>query len=145
MIYPLVTAGIFAADQLFKYQAKKGRLPGMGAHSEYVRFSYTPNKGAMLNLGEKHPALIRWISVVLTLAATVVFLLTLGTAGKGLLKSGLSLLLGGAYSNTYDRLKDQYVTDYLSFRKGPKRLQRIVYNIGDFAIMIGALLTALGA
>ena len=84
------------------------------------------------------------ISVVLTAVLTVVFLLTLGTAGKGLLKWGLALLLGGAYTNTYDRLKRKYVVDYVSFNVPVKGIRRIVFNIGDFCIMIGALLTTAG-
>lgn len=103
------------------------------------------NHGAMLNLGEKHSMVIKVISVGLTVFLTIVFILTLGHAGKNLLKTGLSLLLGGAFSNTYDRLKDGYVTDYVSFRFGPKALQKVVFNIGDFAIIIGALLVAIGA
>ena len=54
------------------------------------------NRGAFLNAGEKKQKLVMLISVVLTAVLTVVFLLTLGTAGKGLLKWGLTLLLGGA-------------------------------------------------
>ena len=35
----------------------------------------------------------------------------LGMRGKKLLKAGLSLLLGGAFSNTYDRVMREYVVD----------------------------------
>ena len=70
------------------------------------------NRGAFLNAGEKKQKLVMLVSVVLTVILTVVFLLTLGTAGKGLLKWGLTFLLGGAYTNTYDRLKRKYVVDY---------------------------------
>ena len=85
------------------------------------------------------------ISVGLTVILTLVFILTLGKAGKRLLKTGLSLLLGGAFSNTYDRMKAKAVTDYIRFDFGPERLRQIVFNLGDFAIMIGALLTVLGS
>ena len=84
------------------------------------------------------------ISILLTAILTVVFLLTLGTAGKGLLKWGLTLLLGGAYTNTYDRMKRKYVVDYVSFNVPVKAVRQVVFNIRDFCIMIGALLTTAG-
>lgn len=102
------------------------------------------NKGAFLNAGEKKRALVAAISVALTIFLTVFFVMTLGTAGKGMLKWGLTLLLGGAYSNTYDRLKRKYVVDYVSFNVPLRGLRKVVFNIGDFCIMIGALLSVIG-
>ena len=42
-------------------------------------------------------------------------------------------------------MKAKAVTDYIRFDFGPERLRQIVFNLGDFAIMIGALLTVLGS
>ena len=67
------------------------------------------NKGAFLNFGEQKRKLVTLLSVLLTVAVLVVFVLTLGMRGKKLLKAGLSLLLGGAFSNTYDRVMREYV------------------------------------
>lgn len=103
------------------------------------------NRGAMLNLGEKKRPLVAAVSVVLTVLLTIVFLFSLGRRGNNLLRAGLSLLLGGSFSNTYDRLKRKYVVDYFSFPVKWEPLRRIVFNLSDFCIMIGALLTALGA
>ncbi len=152
--YDLLTAGIlcgvFAADQFLKKRARQEKLPGMacakeGPEPKLVRCSFTKNSGAMLGLGRKHPGVVLLLAGTLSAAAFVLYILTLGRAGKRLLKAGLSLLLGGAFSNLYDRLRSRYVTDYISFVRGPVRLRRIVYNVGDFAIMIGAALIAAGA
>jgi signal peptidase II len=102
------------------------------------------NKGAFLNAGQSRRKAVAALSVLLTVFLTIFFVLTLGRAGKGLLKWGLTLLLGGAYSNTYDRLARKYVVDYVSFNV-PFRLKNVIFNIGDFCIMIGALLSALAA
>lgn len=75
---------------------------------------------------------------------TVVFLSTFSFRGNSTLRAGLALLLGGAYSNTYDRLTRNYVVDYVSFPVKNKRVRRVVFNISDFCIMIGALLMVLG-
>lgn len=102
------------------------------------------NKGAFLNAGQSRQRAVAALSVLLTVFLTTVFVLTLGQAGKGMLKWGLTLLLGGAYSNTYDRLARKYVVDYVSFNV-PFRLRNVIFNIGDFCIMIGALLSAVAA
>ena len=61
----------------------------------------------------------------LTVLVTLLFVLTLGTKGNKALKTGLAMLLGGAFSNTYDRLKRKYVVDYFSFGVRWKWLSRM--------------------
>lgn len=101
------------------------------------------NKGAFLNLGEKNPHLVAAISVGMTVFTSLLFLSTFSLLGKGILRWGLTLLLGGAFSNTYDRLKRKFVVDYVSFNVPWEAFRRIAFNIGDFAIMIGALMSVL--
>lgn len=103
------------------------------------------NRGAMLNAGEKNRTVVAALSLFLTAVLVPVFIISLGRRGNGLLRTGLALLLGGAFSNTYDRLKRKYVVDYLSFGVKWKWFRGIVFNISDFCIMIGALLSVLGA
>ena len=103
------------------------------------------NKGAVLNVGEQRRPVVAGISVFLTVLALILFVFSLGKHGNNILRMGLALLLGGAFSNTYDRLKRKYVVDYVSFGVKWKKLRGIVFNISDFGIIIGALLTALGA
>ena len=108
------------------------------------------NTGAMLHLGSKNGAVVAAISLIFSVFVTGIFAATLTTKGNMLLKSGLALLLGGAYSNTYDRLSRQYVVDYVSFRlprtdgkeinKLKKALETVVFNLSDFGIIIGAML-----
>ena len=101
------------------------------------------NRGAFLNLGEKNPQLVAAISVGMTVLAGLFFLSTFSFLGKGMLRWGLTMLLGGAFSNTYDRLRRKYVVDYVSFNVPWEAFRKIVFNIGDFAIMIGALVSVL--
>lgn len=53
-------------------------------------------------------------------------------------KIGLSILLGGAVSNLYDRLARHYVVDYFSIQYG--KLKKVVFNLGDFFIFLGAII-----
>lgn len=103
------------------------------------------NSGAFLNVGQYRRGFVAVLSLMLTLAATVLFLVTFTYRGSRMLKIGLSLLLGGAYSNTYDRLVRKYVVDYVSFPVKNQKIRNIVFNISDFSIMIGALFMVIGS
>lgn len=103
------------------------------------------NKGAMLDVGQRRSGLVAALSLALTLGLTALFVLTFSCKGSKMLKAGLALLLGGAYSNTYDRLVRKYVVDYVSFPVKNQKIRNIVFNISDFCIMIGALFMVLGS
>ena len=101
------------------------------------------NHGAFLNIMEKKKKLLHTISLIFTFAISIFFFLTLFQKGNRFLKLGLTLLLGGAFSNTYDRLTRNYVIDYFSFRTPFPSLNRIVFNLSDFCIIIGTLLSVI--
>ena len=102
------------------------------------------NRGVMLNFLQKWQPAVAVLSLALTAVVAVLFGLSFGVRGNNLLRVGLAFLLGGAFSNTYDRLKRKYVVDYLSFGVKWKKLRRIIFNISDFCIIIGALLAVIG-
>ena len=108
-----------------------------------IRLHKYHNYGAFLNIMEKKKKILHAISIAFTILIALLFLFTLCTKGNRMLKLGLSLLLGGAFSNTYDRLTREYVVDYFSFCSPWKRLNQIVFNLSDFCIIIGSLITAL--
>lgn len=97
------------------------------------------NHGVALNIGSSKNTFVTVLSTVFTIIMSILFVCTFSMKGKSLLKTGLSLILGGAYSNTYDRLRRKYVVDYISFGVKWNWLNRIIFNIGDFGIMLGAL------
>lgn len=101
------------------------------------------NKGAAFNTGEKRQPLVAFISCIVTLFCLILFIVSLGNRGNVVLRSALALLLGGAFSNTYDRLKRKYVVDYFSFGVKNKKIRNIIFNISDFCILIGALISAI--
>lgn len=147
MIYAILAAAVFFLDLVIKNHVERKGTEGaereIGGGMLLLRKHH--NKGAFLNAGEHKSGLVAVVSVILTLAITVLFLVTFSFRGSRLLKTGLSLLLGGAYSNTYDRLHRRYVVDYVSFPVKNEMIRRIVFNISDFCIMIGALLMVLGS
>lgn len=142
----VLAMGIFVADLLIKnYIERTGtegeEKPLCGGRILIRRYH---NTGAALAIGKRRRGFVAALSLTLTLGATVLFLATFTCRGSKLLKTGLAFLLGGAYSNTYDRLVRRYVVDYVSFPVKNKKIRNIVFNISDFCIMIGALLMVLG-
>ncbi|MBD5462873.1 MAG: signal peptidase II [Lachnospiraceae bacterium] len=145
MYYLAVLAGIVGFELKLKNKIEESQTEGQTENKcgGFLLIRKYHNRGAFLNTGQNRPKLITAVSVLLTAVLTVFYILTLGMAGKRLLKWGLTLLLGGAYSNTYDRLVRKYVVDYVSFNL-PFGFRKVIFNIGDFCIMIGALLSAIG-
>lgn len=145
--YALLAAAVFVADLCIKNHVERTRTEGetaavCGGRLLLRRYH---NRGAFLDMGQHRRRAVAVLSLVLTLAATVLFLATFTFRGSRLLRTGLALLLGGAYSNTYDRLVRRYVVDYMSFPVKNKKIRNVVFNISDFCIMIGALLIVLGS
>lgn len=146
MQYLAVILGIFGFEFFLKNHIEETKTEGVSEKKcgGKLLIRKHHNKGAFLNTGEEKQKLVMVISVILTALLTVFYIVTLGSTGKGLLKWGLTLLLGGAYTNTYDRLMRKYVVDYLSFNVPWKWLRKIIFNVGDFCIMIGAMLSVIG-
>lgn len=146
IIFAALAAGIFLLDLLIKNHIEahleQGEEQSFCGGKLLIRKYH--NRGAFLDVGEKKQKAVAFLSLLLTLFMTVAFLATFSMRGNSTLRAGLALLLGGAYSNTYDRLTRKYVVDYVSFPVKNKRIRRIVFNISDFCIIIGALLMTLG-
>lgn len=144
MVYIGIAAAIFIGDLWIKNHMErwladgkeKKRLKGL------LLFRLHHNRGAVLNAGQKKRPVVAALSVLLVTGVAAAFVLSLGQ-GNRMLKTGLSMLLGGGFSNTYDRLRRKYVVDYFSFGFGGKRFSRIVFNLSDFGIIIGAVMAAL--
>lgn len=147
MIYILLIAGIFGVELGIKNHVEKHRKeeeerPALGGALLLRKYH---NRGAFLDMGERVRPLIAFVSVMLSLVMTAVFVMTLGSRGSAVLKTGLALLLGGAYSNTYDRLRRKYVVDYFSFGVKWQKLRHVVFNLSDFCIAVGAMMLVLGS
>lgn len=144
MQYGIVMGFIFFMD--FFLKKKADGLKRLGKWRSYwndrIEVWKYHNHGGFYNLGQGKPDVVRGISLGLSAVAFVCFLLSLTFHGNRILRSGLSILLGGAFSNAYDRLTKRYVVDYLRLPKIPI-LEKIIFNLSDFCILIGAMLTAI--
>jgi len=145
MIEFLPGGSIFAFDRHVKNKMEETMTVGEEkdlCHG-HLKLCLHHNYGSASNFGAGKPIIIKFVSIVLTILISILFILSLSTHGRTSLKVGLSLLLGGAFSNTYDRVKRGYVIDYLRIMHGPSPFKKLIWNIADFAIIIGALLATL--
>ena len=146
--YWLLAGSICTVDQFGKSCAEKADLPDGGFGKLPVRGVFlrrNHNEGAAFQIGQSKRGAVCAISVCLTVLSGTLLRFSLGQRGNGMLRLGLSMVLGGAFSNTYDRLKRKYVVDYISFDVKWRPLRNTVFNLADFAIITGALLATLGA
>lgn len=144
MIFLVVVLGIFWGDFLLKTYVETHMRSGKGKEicGGRILLRKYHNSGAVLNFLEKSPKLVRNICGMLLLTLAAVWFFLFRRKDNPVLLWALSLLLGGGASNLYDRMARGYVVDYVSFRTPWKWLNRIVFNISDFCIFLGAILTA---
>lgn len=143
MIWVCVIAAVFLLDHKIKTWAeqnlKKGEKKKIGKTG--CSFQLLHNSGFAGSHMKQYPVLVK------TVHAMVLFLCGIGCVlagcfkkGKGLLSFGVSLMLGGGASNLYDRIKKDYVVDYL----GLPIAKKLVFNLSDLCIFAGMLFVFLG-
>ncbi|SHO48809.1 signal peptidase II [Anaerocolumna xylanovorans] len=141
MVYLIIVAVIFLAELKIKDYIEKNKV--MHKKEEILNGNIVieryHNKGAMLNFLENDVKIVKTMSLTFFGVILLIFIFLLPRKGDKLLKIALSLILGGALSNIYDRFTRGYVVDYFSF----KFLKKIVFNISDICIFLGSALTAI--
>ena len=98
------TAGLFAADQLFKTYAEQNldkkeerKLAGM------LVFRRVHNKGLCMGLLSENQAAVKWLSLAASGIVTVCQAIVSFRRKGFWKKKGLALMTAGAWSNTFDR------------------------------------------
>src|SRR6202046_1033510 len=108
----------------------------------FFRLTHTENSGAAFSLFAEHPA--RWKTALLiafSVIAMVIVLLWKQTRALTVSGIALSLILGGAAGNLWDRVTSGHVVDFLLFYV--KQYQWPVLNLADSSIVVGAGLLVL--
>ena len=95
----------------------------------HIRLKTLWNDGAAFGLPVKP-------STVITASATLMALLWTQRKEHPV---SIGLVLGGGLSNLLERLLHGKVYDYIQFPKVPGKLKRYVYNLADFAILLGGI------
>lgn len=155
-------ACLFLGDEVLKARVEKGRIKLPVANTTNLRektvlngkisLRYLRNAGIMRGAFEYCPQMVKYASLAFTSVSGLGLLKALiswweHSREKGVIDIvwllGLSLVTAGGVSNTKDRMKRGYVTDYFSFVKAPKYIQKLVFNISDMGIIAGVLMAFL--
>jgi signal peptidase II len=139
----LIAFSIVVLDRLTKWAIVKtivledavSIIPG------FFRLTHLENTGAAFSLFADSTSPFKTALLVtfsLAALAVVAFLLWRSRNEFNITTLSLSLILGGAMGNLWDRLADGMVTDFLDFYLGMHHWPP--FNIADSAIVVGALL-----
>ena len=154
--YILLILAVCALDQLTKLWAMDFIAEHVSLISSYIgagtrpypgdsvpildgvlHFTYLENPGMSFGLLQDR----RWIFMtVSTIAILAIFVYLCTLKGKNtLLRTSLSLIVGGGLGNMFDRVLLGYVVDFIDVRVFGN-LWRWIFNIADAAVCVGAAL-----
>lgn len=139
------TIVVFVADWLIKQRIQK--------HYDFqhhkmlfngrINLCKLYNPGAAMGFLKNHKRILNMVSVSSILY--VLYLIPgLMKRGSGIEQAGMGLTLGGALNNCYERIFKGRVTDYINFPRLKGGLKHIVFNLSDFAILLGGILLVVG-
>lgn len=141
MLFFLGIIALIVADQVTKLWAVnhllgKGALPWIDG---LLGFRYTQNTGAAFSiLREKQLLLILMTSVIIV--GLIGFMIkALRTDTHVVVKWAYMLIISGAIGNLIDRVRFNYVIDFLEFRF----INFPIFNIADICVVAGVSLLAL--
>ena len=143
----LTAASVFVLDRITKVIIEQrvsvwDSIPVIPGFFDIV---HTKNRGAAFGMFSDATGPLRPFLLIGVSAGVLIFIAMLlfkpqrhGLAGTPLSLIGLSLILGGALGNLYDRIVHSMVTDFLEFYYGQYRFA--AFNVADSAITVGAAL-----
>ena len=141
--YLLIALAVVLLDRLSKWTVARA-LPlheSVQIVPSFFRLTHVQNRGAAFGIFDESPTAWKLgILIFFSLIALAVVLTILWKNSHQFSLSGiaLSLVLGGAMGNLWDRLMSGYVVDFLDFYIGSYHWP--AFNVADSAIVIGAIL-----
>lgn len=141
ILWLLLAAFVVVVDQVTKLLAVQHIPYGFDVEVlPFLQFTLIYNTGAAFSFLSQADGWQRWMFIGIGVVACLVFVIWLIkiAARNNLLSFALSLILGGAVGNLWDRVHLGYVIDFIDIYY--KDWHWPAFNIADSAIMLGALL-----
>jgi len=138
-----IALAVLALDRLTKWMiaTRLSLHDGITVIPGFFRIIHTENPGAAFGIFADSPTpwkvglLILFSSVALLIVSALLWKRSHRLTSTGI---GLSLILGGAIGNLWDRIVSRHVVDFLLFYVG--KYQWPAFNVADSAIVVGACL-----
>lgn len=135
MQYIILIALIVAADQALKLLvvSQVGMLEQVPVINGFFYIHVIPNDGiAMGMLADHQEVVIAVTAIIMALIAAYIFVKR--KTEKPVLLYTLSAVVAGGVGNIIDRIRLDYVVDYLDFRVWP-----YIFNFADICIVVGCI------
>ena len=107
-----------------------------------IRVHRNHNYGFPFGFLKEKPRMVTAVPLAVASAVAGALSMLLARKGSAAQKIGLTMVLGGAVSNLYERFKRGYVVYYFSF--SVKWIQKVGFNLGDIAVFLGSALFLIG-
>ena len=106
----------------------------------WIRLYNNHNSGFQFGVLKQKPELVKGIPLMVVSALVGGLVALMEQKDSAVERIGLAVTIGGALSNLYDRIFRGYVVDYFSVQW--KGLKKVVFNLGDMFIFLGAMMIA---
>ncbi|MBI4657195.1 MAG: signal peptidase II [Elusimicrobia bacterium] len=133
----ILIISVFTLDRIAKTLALKYLFLKTLKITPFLSFTYVENTGVSFGMFRDNNAFFTVFSAAL-IGILMLIRRRLASRGKALL-FGVSLIIGGALGNLYDRIVYRCVIDFIDLKFFPA-----VFNPADFSITTGAVLAAFG-
>jgi signal peptidase II len=146
VLWVVIAVVVFVGDQVTKARVEDA-IPENTTVSvlpHFFNLVHTKNPGAAFGLFSDSPA--PWKTVLLIVVSSVLLAMVIAVMGRNQQLRwgtgvGLALILGGALSNLFDRIRFGRVVDFLDFYY--RSYHWPAFNLADSAIVVGAGLLVL--
>jgi signal peptidase II len=141
VLWVVIAGGVFVADQVTKalVEALIPERTTVPVFPHFLNLIHTKNAGAAFGLFSDSPS--AWKTVLLIVVSSLLLAMVIGVMWQNQQLRwetgvGLALILGGALSNLFDRIRFGRVVDFVDvyFR----RYHWPTFNLADSAIVVGA-------
>ena len=144
----IIAAAVIIGDRLSKLEIQRA-MAGYDAIpviAGWLRIIHTENPGAAFGMLAEGNPVLRSVVLIGVSGAVLLFVAWAlwserSTLNSWLSRLGLSLVLGGASGNLYDRIVHKTVTDFIEVYHGSWEFP--AFNVADSAITVGAILLLL--
>ena len=140
-VWAVIAAAIFVADQVTK-AAVEGSIPEhttVPVVPHFLNLVHTKNAGAAFGLFSESPS--AWKTALLIVVSSLLLAMVIGVVWRNqqlrrVAGVGLALILGGALSNLFDRIRFGRVVDFVDvYYRG---YHWYTFNLADASIVVGA-------
>lgn len=149
MIFIFLAIALFGLDCGVKYYVDKTYPldevhPILNGHIMIQKFY---NTGAAYGFMQKHPHTMKQLHRLAVFLLLIVFgwFFVRNHPKERMTTTGLALFAAGGLNNLFDRERKGHVVDYFWFPHKKKKKRRIIYNLSDLFIFLGAIVTTLGS